>query len=337
MHKFLLLKKILIIRFSSIGDIVLTSPIIRCVKKQIEGVELHYCTKLQYIELLNSNPYIDQLYCLDKDFWKLYKDLKREKYDFVIDLHKSLRSRLLRFLLLVPGASFPKLNFRKWLLVNTKVDLLPALHVVDRYFEAVKSLAVKNDGLGLEYFFPVNQEFDTVYLPETHRQGFVGFVIGGRHHTKIFPASKVVEVCKFLNQPVVLLGGREDHTVAEEICRAVGQMCYNACGQFSVNQSAQLVRQARLIITNDTGLMHIAAVFGKKIISVWGSTVPKFGMYPYINNNQNDDSLIIETHGLKCRPCSKIGYKRCPKKHFDCMNKISGQHLATEALRLLEK
>ena len=106
---------------------------------------------------------------------------------------------------------------------------------------------------------------------------------------------------------------------------------YNACGRFSINQSASLVQQARVVITPDTGLMHIAAAFKKKIISVWGNTIPEFGMFPYLPDK---DSRIIQVEGLSCRPCSKIGYSSCPKKHFRCMNDIDEKQLAELAKNL---
>ncbi|MDP2424348.1 MAG: glycosyltransferase family 9 protein [Bacteroidales bacterium] len=329
------MKKILIIRFSSIGDIVLTTPVARCVKQQVADAEIHYCTKRQYSEVLRANPYIDKVHHLDSSLWKTAQQLRKENVDFVVDLHKSLRSRLLKLLLCKPGDTFSKLNLKKWLLVRFRINLLPDVHIVDRYFGAVKKLKVVTDGLGLDYFLPKQDEFDPAWLPVLHRQGYIGFVIGGRHRTKIFPTAKVIEVCRLLDRPIVLLGGKDDVAMAEEICLAVGKKVYNACGQFSINKSASLVNNANLIITNDTGLMHIAAAFGKKIISLWGNTVPVFGMYPYTAEQQKSQSVIFEITGLRCRPCSKIGFDKCPESHFDCMNKIGSEQLVSEAIRLI--
>ena len=153
-------------------------------------------------------------------------------------------------------------------------------------------------------------------------------VIGGKHNTKIFPIEKVIEVCKQLNKPVYLLGGKQDFLRGEAIWAACGDRVYNACGQYSLNQSASLVRQAEAVLSNDTGLMHIAAAFRKKIVSVWGNTIPEFGMYPYLPGMNSRSSYMAEVKGLSCRPCSKLGYKSCPKKHFRCMTDIDTQKIS---------
>jgi ADP-heptose:LPS heptosyltransferase len=141
-------------------------------------------------------------------------------------------------------------------------------------------------------------------------------VIGAQHATKRLPQHQLVRLCRNIDQPVVLLGGPEDAPRAEEICREAGALVFNACGKFSLDESAYLVKMSRQIITHDTGLMHIAAAFNKPLISVWGNTVPEFGMYPY----KTSQSIIAEVKHLHCRPCSKIGYKKCPLGHFKCMN-----------------
>jgi ADP-heptose:LPS heptosyltransferase len=314
------LPKFLIIRFSSIGDIVLTSPIVRCVKKQIPGAEVHYITKKAFASVIESNPHIDKLYSIEKDVSEVIKELKKGNYDFVIDLHHNLRSMQVKQGLKKPSASFPKLNVEKWLKVNLKIDKLPEVHIVDRYFETVKSLNVKNDGAGLEYFIPAKDEVSITTLPATHQNGYIGFVIGARHFTKRLPLHKIIDICKRIDSPIVLLGGKEDMESAKQIEAAIGTKIYNACGKYNLNQSASLVKQAKKIITHDTGLMHIAAAFKKDIISVWGNTIPEFGMYPY---KAGASSHIVEVKNLSCRPCSKIGYKACPKKHFKCMEEIN--------------
>ncbi len=317
-----MVKRILIIRFSSIGDIVLTTPVVRCLKQQIPGVELHYLTKKQFHPLLEANPYIDKIWLYQHDFKALIPQLKSKGFDYIIDLHKNYRSGFVVRQLGVRHASFPKLNIRKWLLVNLKVDLLPKVHIVDRYFEAVASMAVKNDLKGLDYFIPEGSDVPTVNLPETHQQGFIAAVIGGKHNTKIFPVDKVIEVCLKLKQPVILLGGNEDVERGEVIAAACGRKVFNSCGRYSISQSASLVKQSMAVLTNDTGLMHVAAAFGKHVVSVWGNTIPGFGMYPYMPGGSTGDTLMAEVKELSCRPCSKIGYEKCPKKHFRCMHNI---------------
>ena len=314
--------KILIIRFSSIGDIVLTTPVIRCIKTQLKDVKVHYLTKKNFTTVLENNPHIDKLHLLEKDLSKTIDELKIEKFDYVIDLHHNLRTLIIKTKLRIKNSSFNKLNWQKWLLVNLKVNKMPTVHIVDRYLETVKFLGVNNDGLGLDYFLADDYSLSDL-LPVSH-QNFVGLVIGAQHATKRLPTGKLMELCENLSMPIVLLGGKEDVERGEEIAMNNSHV-FNGCGRFSLDQSAYLVKMADSIITHDTGLMHIAAAFNKPIISVWGNTVPEFGMYPY----KIEKSKIVEVKGLACRPCSKIGYQKCPKGHFKCMNDINIHDIAT--------
>jgi ADP-heptose:LPS heptosyltransferase len=313
------LTKFLIIRFSSIGDIVLTTPVIRCLKNQVPGVELHYCTKKQYASILEHNKYIDKLHLFNDSFKEIVLNLKLEKFDFVIDLHNSLRSRRLRIALGIPSRTFNKINFKKWLKVKFKIHRRPDLHIVDRYLDTLRPWKVTNDMQGLDYFLPPGIEKNRELLPASHLDGYVGFATGARHFTKQPPADLMIRICSLLNFPVVLLGGPEDMDKAEEVARQFPGKVWNSCGKMNLNQSAFIVKEALAIITPDTGLMHIAAAYKKIIISLWGNTIPEFGMSPYLPDPL---SRIFEITGLACRPCSKIGYMKCPKAHFKCMNNL---------------
>jgi len=338
--------KVLIIRFSSIGDIVLTSPVIRCLKQQSEGdIEIHYLVKEIFSPVLASNPYISKVHTIDDKVSEVMPALKEEQYDYVIDLHNNIRSTMVKRGLKGRSFTVNKINFQKWLLVNFKINRLPDVHIVDRYMETVKHLEIKNDNKGLDYFIPKEDEIDLLRLPPTHQDGFVGFAIGGKHGTKCLPLDKIISICKKINKPIILLGSDEDKARAITIEESVGDTIYNACGKYNINQSASLIWLAEKIITHDTGLMHIAAAFKKDIISIWGNTIPEFGMYPYVSQEPPSNSpqgggeyqrtespfnipqgkgrsKIIEVKGLSCRPCSKIGYDKCPKGHFKCMNLI---------------
>ncbi|MEY4929929.1 MAG: hypothetical protein RI909_653, partial [Bacteroidota bacterium] len=202
--------KVLIIRFSSIGDIVLTTPVIRALKTQLEDAEIHYATKAQYKSILEFNPYIDKLFLLEKSLSELITPLKREKYDYVIDLHHNLRTQIIKTALGRKSYSFDKINFKKWLKVNLKIDQLPSLHIVDRYMHTVEALGVKPDALGLDYFIPEKDEVPVEWLPETHQKNFVAYAIGAQHNTKKLPLLKMIELCDRINKPIVLLGGKED-------------------------------------------------------------------------------------------------------------------------------
>lgn len=313
------MKKILIIRFSSIGDIVLTTPVIRCIKEQKPEIEIHYLTKKSFKGILEHNPYLSKIHTIEKDINEIATELKQENFDYVIDLHNNLRSLQTKRIIGKPSSSFKKLNFKKWMLVNFKINNMPAIHVVDRYLETAAALGIKNDLKGLDYFIPEKDEVTIQSLPSTHQNGYIGFVIGAKHFTKQLPTEKIIAICKKLNQPIVLLGGKEDKERAIKIEKAAGAFIYNACGGYNLNQSASIIKQAKKIITHDTGLMHIAAAFKKEIISVWGNTVPAFGFTPYLPDSK---SKIVEVKNLACRPCSKIGYDKCPKGHFKCMMEI---------------
>lgn len=327
--------KVLVLRFSSIGDIVLTTPVVRCLKTQLEDCELHYATKKSYASILEANPYIDRLHLLDESLDQLISQLREEKFDYIVDLHNNLRTRIIKLRLGVKANSFYKLNYEKWLIVNFKIDRLPNIHIVDRYLDTAAPLGIKNDDKGLDYFIPDKDEVEKDWLPETHRGEYVAYALGAQHNTKKLPLHRMIELCDRINKPIVLLGGKEDVENGNKIeefflRRHSGEqyeeglaelnkktLIYNACGKFNLNQSASLVKGARYVFSHDTGLMHIAAAFKKHVFSIWGNTIPEFGMYPYQTR-----FTVLEKKGLKCRPCSKIGYNKCPLTHFMCMNGI---------------
>jgi len=324
--------KFLIIRFSSIGDIVLTTPVIRCLKKQLVTTEVHYLTKASFQPILKANPYVDRIHTLKDNLDELIGELKKEDFDYVIDLHHNLRTWKVKRELKKQAFSFDKLNIEKWLLTNFKINKLPDRHIVDRYLDTLKTFNIKNDGAGLDYFIPADEELQPADIPTSHQAGYIGLVIGAAHATKRLPLHKLETLCREARHPLILLGGPEDAETARKLAAIDPVKIYNACGQFKLNESAALVRQAKMIVTHDTGLMHIAAAFKRPIISIWGNTVPEFGMYPYYGDNylfhysQGSQRLfgdlpyqVMEIKGLSCRPCSKIGYEKCPKGHFKCM------------------
>jgi ADP-heptose:LPS heptosyltransferase len=308
------LKKILIIRFSSIGDIVLTSPIIRCLKNTYPDATIHYLTKQQYATIIANNPAVDKVYTIAKEIDEVITELKKEDYGFVVDLHHNLRTFRLKQKLGQPNATFPKLNPQKFLLTTFKWDKMPAIHVVDRYFKAVEKLGVSNDNKGLDFFISdqgnVNLEEYGIVSP------YIAFSIGAQFATKRLPTEKIIELVSKINAPVVLLGAAADKENANAI-KAQSQNVINLCGELSLEQSASVIQQAAKVVSHDTGLMHIASAFQKEIISIWGNTVPALGMYPYLP--QDAAKYSIHEVKLSCRPCSKIGYQACPKKHFKCM------------------
>lgn len=320
--------KFLIIRFSSIGDIVLTTPVVRCLKKQVVTAEVHYLTKKSFAGITEANPHIDKIHYLDDNLPATIAQLQQEDFDYIIDLHNNLRTLKVKKALRKKSFSFNKLNWQKWLLTALKINKLPAVHIVDRYLQTLESFGVKNDGAGLDYFIPEKDAVKETDIPTAHLAGYIGLVIGAAHNTKKYPLHKLEAFCREINHPVIVLGGKEDAVVGQQLSAIDPFKIYNACGKFNLNESADLVRRAKLVISNDTGLMHIAAAFKRPLISLWGNTVPAFGMYPYygpdfLSRQQRLPYDILEVNHLSCRPCSKIGYKKCPRGHFKCMELIT--------------
>lgn len=311
--------KVLVIRFSSIGDIVLTTPVVRCIKQQAPGAEVHFLLKKSFIQVLAHNPYIDKVHAIEDRVGECVEDLKKEKFDYVIDLHHNLRSAQVKRALKAKAYSFNKLNIQKWLLVNLHINRLPQKHIVDRYFETVASLGVKNDGKGLDYFIAEPEKVNTLERCGAVAGDYHVLVAGGSYYTKQIPIHKMAEICSLSDKKIIVLGGPEDAPPGEKLESQFGKKVFSGCGKFSINQSASIVQQADKVITSDTGLMHIAAAFKKDVVSIWGNTIPEFGMSPYL---AGPNSKVLGIKDLGCRPCSKLGYKKCPKGHFKCMNDI---------------
>ena len=308
--------KFLVIRLSSIGDIVLTSPIVRALKQQVEDSEIHFFVKKQFSDVIVNNPYIDKIHLYDGNLKEAIREFKNVGIDYIIDLHKNFRSIRVRNALKIPDFTFNKLNLKKWLAVRLKKkSFLPKVHIVDRYFEAVKHFDVKNDNKGLDYF--INEKKDAINL---NLKDFIVFVVGAKHNTKKIPIDIATRIINGIEKPVVLLGGQTDVDDAKAIENKLYKKVLNLVGKLKLNESAYVIKMSDGVITPDTGLMHIASAFKKNIASVWGNTIPEFGMYPYM---PGEKSKIFEVNDLKCRPCSKLGYKKCPKKHFYCMTKQS--------------
>ena len=330
--------KFLIIRFSSIGDIVLTTPVVRCVKEQL-GAEVHFLTKRSYKSLVAANPYVDQVHTIEKKVTEVLPVLRKEKFTGIIDLHKNLRTLQVKLALRHPSRSFPKLNLQKWLLVRLKQNRMPDLHIVDRYFEAAKRWNAAYDGKGLDYFIPAEKidELDQqIQSLGIKREGYIALAIGAAHATKRMPEDQLLKLCQQIGFPIVLLGGPTEQEVGARLAINGGSHIINTCGQLSLHGSARVIQQASLVITHDTGMMHIAAAFKRPIFSIWGSTVPDFGMVPFYPEGKNENTTF-EVQSLSCRPCSKIGFSECPKGHFDCMYKQDLEGIVLAALRQIGK
>lgn len=314
--------KFLIIRFSSIGDIVLTSPVVRCLKKQLADAEIHFLVKKSFKAIVEHNPYIDKLHVLDNDLKAVLVDLEKENFDYIIDLHHNLRTlKVKNHLKNVKALSFNKLNVEKFLLTAFKINIMPHKHIIDRNLETVAPLGIVDDGMGMDYFVPEKDLVRDSDLPIPHRSGYVAIVTGASLPTKKLPLHKVKELCAAINYPVILLGGKEEAAEGEAVAATDPFKIFNACGKYNIHKSSDFTRKAALVIAHDTGLMHIAAAFKKPVIAVWGNTAPILGMYPYYGVKSDQRFYNAEVKKLWCRPCSKIGYKKCPLGHFKCMEK----------------
>lgn len=310
------MNKILCIRFSSIGDIILTSPIIRALKKRYPEAEIHIVTKSQNAHLWSANPYVHEVHAYQGNLWSLAKQLRHIGFDAVVDLHKNVRSFLLSILLLKIPYQINKFTSERKHWVKTKINTLPQKHLVERYFEALANLDIKNDKLGLDYFIPKDQEMNPedvgIHGP------YVVYAIGGQHVTKVLAYPKMVELCERLSAKIVLIGDAKDAVIGARLANAYPEKVINLCQQTSIGQSASLVKQAEYVISHDSSMMHIAAALKKKIFVIWGSTHAGFGMYPY-----QTEFVSLEMADLACRPCTTQGTDICPLGHFDCMHKIS--------------
>jgi ADP-heptose:LPS heptosyltransferase len=295
---------ILIIRFSSIGDIVLTTPIVRGLKQQMDGqVDVHYITKKPYAGLLTSNPNIDKVITINRHVSEAKTALEKTAYDYVIDLHSNLRSRQVKRIVKTLDFTIDKRNIAKWLYVNFKREIQPIEHVVKRSFDTVKALGIQDDGQGLDFVIPEKDQVELSVISDRLNDGFIAYAIGGQMQGKILPENKIIELLRTVKKPTVLLGGPEDKTRGERIANMFPSVVFNTCGKYNLNQSASILAQAEVVLTHDTGLMHIASALKKKVVSLWFATTPQIGFAPW---QPSEGSVMIEAD-CKKRPTSKLG------------------------------
>lgn len=309
--------KILVIRFSSMGDIIYTTPVVRCLKLQLPDAEIHFLTKPAFKYIYDNNPYVDKLHLLKPTLAETIADIKAEQFDYIIDLHNNLRTSIIKWKVGVKSSTYKKQTIRKWLSLKLNLKLVPPIHLVERYLKTVAFLGVKNDLQPIDYYIKQDHQL-SLLLPPSHQKSYVAFIIGATHFTKRMPNKKIISICKSINTPIVLLGGNDVKANGDEIKLALGDKIYNACGNTTLDESVYIVSQAQKVIGFDTGLTHIAEAFKVPIASIWGGTVPELlGVQPY----QVKDAVVVGIE-LPCRPCSKFGLEKCPLGHFKCMNDI---------------
>jgi ADP-heptose:LPS heptosyltransferase len=292
----------------------------------VQSAEVHFLTKSSFKIVTASNPYIDKFFYYENDLGKVIEELKKENYDYVIDLHNNFRSVKVKRALKKKYFTIDKLTVEKFFLTKFHINFMPGVHITKRSLQTVKTFGVKDDGLGLDYFISNDDRISESDLPTSHLAGYIAIVIAANHLTKKLPTHKLKELCAKIDYPIILVGGKEEFEEGKKVSDGDPVKIYNACGKFNLNESADLVKRADLVISNDTGLQYIACAFKKPVLAIWGSTSPTLDVEPFYG-----DQFIKQSNGpvyenilvpnLPCQPCSKYGLKECPLGHFNCMEK----------------
>lgn len=311
-------KKVLIIRFSSIGDIILCSPVVRCVKAQWDA-EIHFITKKKFLTLLEPSPYIDKIISIDEKVSEVKNTLQNENYDLVIDLHKNIRSLQVKAICKTKYVTYNKINIEKWLAVHTPINVLPKKHLVDRYFDGLSETGLRYDGLGLDH---IVSDHDIKKAAEITPKSYAVISLGATYHTKRPPLEKLLVLCNKITLPIVLIGGDDVEILANNLTINLKKTVINLVSKISLTVSSAIVKSSEYVVTGDSGMMHIAAAHRRPLIVFWGSTHTSLGMYPYYPTNIKIRYEPLSLN-LRCQPCSKIGKESCPKGHFKCMMNIT--------------
>jgi len=319
-------KKVLIIRLSSLGDVLLATPVVRSLKKNYPDLTIDFFVKQNFEVAIRLNPNINSM-IIYNDSPELATQLKENNYDLVIDLHNNFRTKKIVKQLGLPYYKFIKPNLEKFLLVHTKINLLKEKKPIPvRYAEVIPDFNL--DDKGLELFIP-----DGIHSELEGLNNVVGFAPGAFHFTKRWLIEYYAELGKKLNEDgytIAILGGESDKT----ICMDLQKMIPNSLDLSNNNnlfQTAAHIKNCEALICNDSGLMHTASAIGTPVIAIFGSTVREFGFAPY-----GIKSIVVENSELKCRPCTHIGKSKCPKGHFKCMKEITPDLLYEKFKKFLE-
>jgi heptosyltransferase-2 len=336
-------EKILIIRLSSIGDIVLATPLVRVLRTSFPSSHIDFVVRKEYAELVRYNKNLDTIVEFDAKtgfpgLRRLKNQLRSEQYDLVLDIHNSLRSRYLRILIGVKNiVVVNKRIFARTMLVKFKKNYYrEIISIADRYIETVNKFGVQNDNAGLELHVPDELKLN-IYkrmsaLEIDHNKKIIGFCPSAKHATKCWPQERFTEIgIRLANEydtKIILFGGPADKercgAIADAINERIGKgRAVDLSGELSLLETAPAMEFCDVIVTNDSGLMHVASAMKKKVVAIFGSTVREFGFFPV-----GTESVIVERAGLYCRPCSHIGRSTCPEGHFRCMKEIQVEDVA---------
>jgi ADP-heptose:LPS heptosyltransferase len=307
---------------------------LRALRVQLDNVEIHGLFNPAAVFLMEENPYVDVVHRYEGALLKLWKLLRAQQFDIVVNLRHDWKTRAMVFLLGVRSLTPRSDRWRQWLMIHLKVNHLRNGHVVERMMDALEPLSVKMDELGLDYFIPERDKVSRSWLPEQLQNNYVVFSLAAPYATRKLPVDRMIELCDKINRPIILLGTTDDHETGELIHRFFDKgmslvyeegllelnkktTVYNACGKFNFNQMASVVKQASAVFMFDSDLIPVASALKKEIFGLWGNTILLFGRYPY-----RTKFSALESNSVMCRPCSSRGFDSCPKKHFKCMRDI---------------
>lgn len=328
-NKLSAINKIFVVRLSSLGDILLTTPLIRALKNFNQDLQIDFLLRQEYKDVLKLNPNLHELFLFTRNDFEnlnLVNKLKDKRYDLVIDLQNNLRSRGIISKLKGEKVKFNKKSFQKILLVKAKINLLKdAPPIPIRYAKVIEGLKVDSAGLDL---FTDKEPSEAI----KSKQNLIGLCPGARHFTKRWPAEYYIQLGRFLiqnNFNVVLFGGKIDSEICEQINKEIPG-ALNLQNDNDILQTAADMKLCSAVVCNDSGLMHTASAVGVKVLTIFGSSVKEFGFAPY-----NCKSLLIENNSLSCRPCSHIGRESCPEKHFSCMKELKPEFVFNELIKFI--
>lgn len=281
--------KILIIRFSPISDIILTSLLIRCLKKQLpDTAELHFLTDEHSRFAVEFNPHISKLHVLAHSRELMIEEAKLEEYDHVIDLENSEMTTGLKHQLKAKWHTFKRYSFRAKLYRSLKVNFFSSSHLAEYYLQAADFLELKNDQGGLDYFISTREETKKEDIPTSHHAGFIVCDITSDVPQQ-WQDQKWMSFCSALDHPIILMGGKKDAGRGKEIASADPVKIYNACGKFSFNEAADLVKKSKLILTPASGLMYVAAAYKRPVVWLDDDRFPSSFTKPYYGDKYLSD------------------------------------------------
>ncbi|MBN2090562.1 lipopolysaccharide heptosyltransferase II [candidate division KSB1 bacterium] len=335
--------KILIIRFSSIGDILLATPLIRVLHQKFPDAQIDFLTKAKFAELLDTNPFLHRVIRYHektkmRGLRQLKQEIIQENYDWLIDIHNNPRTLYLKLRNHIPEHfSIKKYRLKRFLLVKFKINLFSSvIPVYQRYLKPLQKYAIQDDRKGLEFYIDpqARSRIDEKYAGFWKKYPrIIGIVPGAGYPTKCWPTDRFARVAKSLiekyNVGIIILGGKNDILLQNQILSQIDNSALGLAGELSLQESAAALDHCELVISNDTGLMHLTAALKKKLVAIFGNTSREFGFYPCA-----PQQIVLEKE-LPCRPCTHLGFHQCPEKHFKCMNDILPEEVQAAVVELL--